>query len=376
MKRWLQWLYFILILIAIPGILMAGGMLPIEKKTLIEEKYSGWSGVIRIWLDEDESGLAGWLNQCAAKFEKQHNGVYIQVEPVSDFSGLEAEGVRPPELALFTPGTAVNYDLFAELPRMPVRDTLQMTNIAVPLATGGYAWAINRDLLDRIPEDCSSIDLSLPMDTANSSYSSALLALSTGVAPDAVEPVLPGVDLGLNGAASATEAPAPEMVSCQLPSDLTAATDAFSRFQNGEVAATVVGPEEIVRLENLSAQGRGPDWTLEVTGTLAFTDRILLGAALESGDDREALAVEFLQFLLGDDCQSMLGKYNRFSVTDAPTELTRTDPLTVIEASLRSSRLTVPPAFFDEWRTEAPAALRAVIAGQTDAETALEMLFG
>ena len=365
-----------LILIAIPGILVAGGMLPIEKKTLIEEKYSGWSGVIRVWLDEDESALSGWLNQCASEFEKQHNGVYIQVEPVNDFSGLEAEGVRPPELALFTPGKAVRYDLFAELPRMPVRDTLQMTNIAVPLAAGGYAWAINRSLLDRIPEDCASIDLSLPMDTAESSYSSALLALSSGVAPGAAEPALPGVDLGLSGTPAATAAPCPETVPCRLPPDLTATTDAFARFQNGEAAATVVGPEEIARLEKLSAQGRGPDWALDVTGARTFTDRILLGAALESKDEREALAVEFLQFLLRDECQGMLGKYDRFSVTDAPTDLTHTDPLTVIDASLRSDRLMVPPAFFDEWRTEAPAALRAVLAGQLDAEEALEMLFG
>ena len=376
MKRWLHWLYLLIILAAIPGILAAGNVLPFEKKTLIEEKYSGWNGVLRVWIPESEKGLVGWLNRCAAEFEKTHNGVYVQVQTVSDLSALNAEGVRPPEIVMFTPGQSIQYDLLAELPRMPVRAPLQMTNIAVPVALGGYAWAVNTDLLDAIPEDCASLDIALPMDDADSSYSAALLALSSGIVPETVERTLPGMDLGLTGEISATEAPAVETVPCRLPPDLTASSDAFTRFQNGEAAAAVVGPEEIARLKSLSAQGRGPDWQLETTGARTFTDRILLGAAVASGDEREALAIEFLQSLLRDDCQKMLGKYDRFSVTDAPTDLSNADPLAIVDAALRSDALLVPPAFFNEWRGETANALHSVIRGETDAVSALDALFG
>lgn len=376
MKRWLHWLYLAIILATIPGILAASRVLPLEKKTLIEEKYSGWNGVLRVWLPESEKEMVGWLNRCASEFEKRHNGVYVQVQTVPDLGGLDAEGVRPPEIVMFTPGQSIRYDLLAELPRMPVRFPLQMTNIAVPLALGGYAWAINTDLIDAIPADCASLEIALPTDTEDASYSAALLALSTGVAPESSERPLPGVDLGLTPERAATEAPTVEAVPCRLPSDLTASPDAFARFQNGEAAAAVVGPAEIARLESLSAQGRGPDWRLEVTGTRAFTDQILLGAAVASGDERESLAVEFLQSLLQDDCQKLLGKYNRFSVTDAPTDLPAADPLTAVDASLRSDALLVPPAFFGEWRGETASALQNVLRGETTAEAALDALFG
>lgn len=376
MKRRLQWLYSVIILLAIPAIFAVSDGIPFEKKALIEEKYAGWSGVLRVWLDQYEGEMAGWLNQCAAQFEKQHSGVYVQVSIVDSFSALEEDGVRPPELVLFAPGAFLSYQRLAELPPMNVRVPLRMTNLAVPLAAGGYAWAINADRIARIPEDGSSIEVTLPMDTARSSYSAALLALSSGVARDFAAPVLPGLDLGLSTKAEATPAPVIETVPLRLSEALTATTDAFLRFQNGEADAAVVGMEEIERLEKLRAQGRGPNWTIDAGAGTAFTDCILLGAALESGDERESLAVEFLEFLLRDDCQRALGAYHRFSVTDAPTDLPAGSALAGLDAALRSDRLRVPPAFFSEWRAEAPAALRSVIARKTSADAALEAILG
>lgn len=376
MNRKLQWLYSMIILLAIPAIFAVSDGIPFEKKALIEEKYAGWSGVLRVWLDQDEGEMAGWLNQCAAQFEKQHNGVYIQVTEVDSFSALEEDGVRPPELVVFAPGAFLAYARLAELPRMNVRVPLRMTNLAVPLAAGSYAWAVNADRISQIPEDGSSIEVTLPMDTARRSYSAALLALSSGVETTADSPVLPMLDLGLTLKAEATLAPTAETVPCRLSESLTATTDAFLRFQNGEADATVVCMEEIERLERLRAQGRGPNWTIDAGAGAVFTDCILLGAALQSGDERESLAVEFLEFLLRDECQRTLGSYHRFSVTDAPTDLPAGSALAALDTALRSDRLRVPPAFFSEWRAEAPSALRSVIARKTSADAALEAILG
>ena len=109
----------LLVLIAtIPAVIHIKGSLPPDTQPMIERKYGGWSGVLRLWVREDfpvgVDGAAAWLNRCAASFEKRHPGVYIQPEYV-DASALSAEGVLPPDMLLFSPG-GVDPSRLAALP--------------------------------------------------------------------------------------------------------------------------------------------------------------------------------------------------------------------------------------------------------------------
>ena len=85
MRRWGRWTCVLLLAAAIFGALWAGRHLPVDTRPLIEEKYAGWSGVLRAWVcSEWEPGgsLLRWLNACAADFEKRHEGEYVEFPPV------------------------------------------------------------------------------------------------------------------------------------------------------------------------------------------------------------------------------------------------------------------------------------------------------
>ena len=53
--------------------------LPGNARTYIERKYAGWNGVLHAWVYEGDgcgaSSLLGWLDNCAAAFEKAQPGV-------------------------------------------------------------------------------------------------------------------------------------------------------------------------------------------------------------------------------------------------------------------------------------------------------------
>ena len=206
----------IAILALIPAIFHAAGMLPRETSALIEEKYAGWSGVLRVWVCEGwaaNRGLAGWINRASAAFERAHEGVYVQVTPVDaeTLALLPDSGLNPPDLVLFPPG-ALNPETRLD-PETPIR----------PVALGGYLWAINASLLDRVPADLRGVRLALPTDTEQNCYSAALLALCSGSSPESGAPARGGLDLGLETAS--TPAPAEATPCCILPEELAGHTD-------------------------------------------------------------------------------------------------------------------------------------------------------
>ena len=53
MKRWRSAICFMTLLLLIPGLLWARKRLPPDTHTLIEKKYAGWSGVLRLWVCDD-----------------------------------------------------------------------------------------------------------------------------------------------------------------------------------------------------------------------------------------------------------------------------------------------------------------------------------
>lgn len=336
MRKWSRILCAVLLIAAIPAILHAARVLPFQTRPLIEEKYAGWSGVLRIWIYEGWTGgsdlFAGWINRCIASYEKSHNGVYIQPKYVSAdaLMQMQTSGVRPPDMILFPPGLLTDGSGLAAISPEGVREPLQScgAGVAVPVALGGYAWAYNRELLSA---DANWRDIlpAAPTDEPFRRWSSALDALSSrsSAGEDTREHYEdPGIDLGLPV--------------------LATTSDVTTQFNNGELPAVLVTQMEIARLQRLSDQGKGPDWVVAEGAT--FTDQLLMLGVTASGDERESLSMEFAAHLLTEECQQMLSDYGAFDVIDAPTGYASASPYQPIDAALHSEALSVPPAFSGE----------------------------
>ena len=168
-KKWRTALCMAVIALCLPAIAWTARRLPVQTRPLIEEKYAGWSGVLRIWVYEgwtDGDSFAGWLNRCAAMFEKRRSGVYIEARYVdaAALAALETSGVRPPDMILFPPGVLKDADGLAPIDDSAVRPALRGLGggYAIPVALGGYGWALNRARLDGLPADWSGCAIAAP----------------------------------------------------------------------------------------------------------------------------------------------------------------------------------------------------------------------
>lgn len=332
MKKFRTILCLALIALCIPAILRASHTLPADNAALVAEKYAGWSGVLRIWSYEGFTpgdSFTGWLNQCAALFEKSHPGVYVQTRPVSldVLRTMGQSGVRPPDMLIFPPGALDSSEGLAPLSDPNVREPLKSCGggRALPIALGGYAWALNTTLLPSLPAAWTPDQYALPADEPHRRWSAAahhLLQITASMEETEIE--LPGVDLGL-------EALAP-------------ATSPLDRFTSGALPALPVTQREIARLQRLSDQGRGPDWT--IAAGCPYTDQILyLAIPVSDSSDRQSLAEAFAHHLLTDACQSLLADRAAFSPTNAPAQWRANSPYLLIDAALRSPAVQIMPAF-------------------------------
>lgn len=320
MRKWRTIACLAVIAACLPGIWMASGQLPMGKHALIAEKYAGFSGVLRVWACESwaDDSLAGWLNRCAARFEKAHEGVYIEIRQVdaAALTNMDTSGVRSPDMIIFPPGLIDSPAGLNALDELPVRASLASCGggYAAPVALGGYAWAVN-------PEAEGE---GIPPDEPCRRFSAVAQYFGR---PDAsmeeALPEPPGIDLGL-----------PAFHTERAP---------VSEFMNGALGRLLVSQREVRRLMRLQEQGRGPDWTLQ-PGASAYTDQVLLMAVKGDGE-RAALSKEFIGLLLTADCQRELSKYGAFSVIDELTGYGANDPMLIIDLALHRADLTAPSAF-------------------------------
>ena len=330
-KKWRTALCLAVIVLCLPVIAWTARRLPVQTRPLIEKKYAGWSGVLRIWVYEGWTGgdfFAGWLNRCAAAFEKRHSGVYIEARYVDAavLTSLNESGIRPPDMILFPPGVLGSAEGLAPADDSAVRPALRglVGGYAVPVALGGYGWALNRARLDGLPADWSGCEIAVPADEPHRCWSEALrrlLEITASMEETPSEP--PGIDLGLPAAAPVS--------------------DAWTRFVSGELDAMPVTQREIARLQRLSDQGRGPDWT--IAAGAEFTDQVLYLSIVDAGGEQQPLCAEFLALLLSDECQALLSDYAAFGVTDAPCAFASGSPYLPLDAALRSENAEATPAF-------------------------------
>ena len=181
MKRLLHIIaLFLVIALCIAGVRISA-RLPTDNRTFIEKKYSGWSGVLRAWVAAEWScggSFISWLNRCAAAFEKEHSGVYVEFTAVTPQAMREmgSSALRAPELVFFSPGV--------------LQDSGALESWE-PVCMGGYIWVYNTALTGGAPD----IPICLP-DDAGRSFSLASIGLMSDD-PAAQELALP--DPGIDG---------------------------------------------------------------------------------------------------------------------------------------------------------------------------------
>lgn len=295
--------------LCLPCVFYAAGRVPRDTGPLIDKKYAGWSGVLRIWACEELplDGIPGWINRCAQSFEKAHPGVYIEVRTVPGDAVVlrEESGVRPPDMILFPPGLLRDGSGLAPLD-VSARSNLTDSACALPVAAGGYLWALNSD----------GASVELPPDEPFVRRSAAAEHIGS---PEAYmgETPLPGVDLGL---------------------------PAMNAFLSGEAGRFLATQKELAKLERLSAQGREPEWEAR-PGAGAYTDQLCLLGVAAQGGERQELSEAFAAHLLTEECQAMLSGVGACPVTDAAGQWAPGSAMAVLDAQLRREDLVTAKAF-------------------------------
>ena len=315
MKRFLHVICLLIAAALLPAALLISHGLPADTRPYVEQKYAGWNGVLRAWVCVDwecAGSFTRWLNACAARFEKNHDGVYIEFTPVQaeTLGHLVDSGIRPPEIVLFSPGTLRDLSALKaiDVPNALRNDLRNIRGNAYPVAIGGYIWVYNRELTDGTPGS----NIALLPDNAAHSFSAASVALLSDSRDEySFDDVLPDVGLDLGLPANATTEASDDPV--------TIDGDALERFIRGELPAVVASQAELARLIRLRDAGRGPDWDCAASGAASYTDQLLLlGVVAQSGDaaqEREELAESFAAGLLEYEAQAKLSDIGAFSVT-------------------------------------------------------------
>ena len=375
------------LLLLIPVLLFTRHILPIDTRPLVAEKYAGWSGVLNLWIYEGwpcgHGSFSPWLNQCITGFERAHPGVYVQPQFVDDgaITSMKDSGILPPDMFLFPPNLLASPEGLLPLAtpdnlRPALRDSGQWngTTYAVPVAMGGYLWALNKDLISALPDSWDDTDavLSVPPPEPWRRWDAALLALCSeryaptdpdSAAKSTASPageVELGLAVGEPPVPTASSEPNRNATLCRhLPEDFCYDEDAWRHFVNGESAAMPVTQREIRRLQALSDQGKGPQWQLG-SGDNSFTDQLLAMAIVKRTDntDRQTLCKDFIAWLLTDSCQSSLYRASAFAVTGVLSGYDSSDPLAILDNSLRNNSLSVPRIFDRQWVLDAEVIVR------------------
>ena len=338
MKRVLKIIAALLAVASAAAAMRVAADLPADNKAHIEQKYAGWSGVLQAcvcsrW--QAGGSFVRWLNRCAADFERQRDGVYIEFISCGEDEISGVGEIYSPDMYFFSPG------VFPEE---------QPCTWLSPVCMGGYAWAYNTSLTDE-----SSIHMKtqpdVQPDTAACSYSAATLALmgGTGEAAPAQDQ---SMDIGLPASANDE--------------------DALSRFIAGGIPCLAVSCADIAKLKRLSDAGRGPDWKTTASDGPAFTDQLLylmIPASLPD-DGRDAVLHDFAAFLLSEKCQGYLSDIGALPVCGGSIYPPHS-PYAAAEAQLSGREIITPPAFSEYSFADCGDIVRSFFSGGTAAEQAV-----
>ncbi len=346
------------LILSVTGIL---SKLPSPPEDILEAQYGEWSGVLRLWACED-CGLERWLNDASTRFERVHDGVYVQISYVSEDT-LKAFGYisdNPPDMILAYPGMLESADdLLATDISQGLRRELRgyADGTLTPVALGGYAWCVNERRLPNGKVDGANV--LLREDEKYSCASAAFLALLAGEPSEReAGDSRYGVDLGLPAPEGALENVeyTGEREEIAISAESARDENAYAKFTRGDADCIVVTENDIQKLERLSDSGRAPDWRIVATG-LAFTDRLKLVGIVASdkadASERQSMSEKFVEFLLSESRQAALSSAGAFRANDGSALYAGGGAMSRLEAFLTDSEIFVPDAFDTEYKSAA-----------------------
>lgn len=335
-------------------------LFPFPKDDVLKEKTSEFSGVLRLWISEENSpsgqGLLAWLTKESARFEKKHDGVYVQITPVSKetLASFSYAAKLPPDMVVFSPGTLSDAQGLVQTKKSSaLREEFQnyADDLCTPIAIGASFWAVRKG-------DSSSLSgKTLLFEKACAQ--AALYALKNDLSGQKSLGARYGVDLGLPIYEKEEKAKPSENGEITPGGGSNISDNACSSFIKGEGDALFLSQKELPSLINASA---APEFEIAMTGDI-YIDQIAFFAVTDTrvGEAREACE-KFLQHLLSEDAQKRLESARVFSVTGAQIYAGK-NHFQEVEMLLASSKILPAPAFsYDNENAE--FLLEAVIRGE------------
>lgn len=338
MRKILSIICALILALLVPAGFFLSRVLPVNTAGYISKKYDGWTGVLQAWIfcDWNPGGsFISWLNGCAAEFEKQHEGVYLEFMPVTReaMSSLGSNGIHPPQLVLFSTGIIPDPTRLADL-GFPdaLRKDLRRDARAIPVAMDGYAWAMNPDATGTLcdPENIPGV-----------------IGLLGANMDAPVQTPVPGMDLGLPAFAGTA---------------LNIAPDAMEIFLDGDARRICVDGAKLGRLLQLREEGRGPDWRMECGGGFVCADRLLFIGAVSDHEETLQLCRAFAEHLLCDESQDALRRIGAYSVTGRSIYPSQ-DVRSMVQAQIQSLPVAAGNPFSEHCPPNAAAIVRSTAAG-------------
>ena len=332
---------------------------PLPKDDVLKEKTEEFSGVLRLWISEENSpsqgGLASWLTRESERFEKEHDGVYVQITPVSKetLSAFSYKAEFPPEMIVFSPGTLSDMQglVRTENSSLLKEDFKNYASgYCTPIAMGACFWAVRESADGPLSGKTLLFD--------RSHLYPGLYALKSDLGYQKAPGMRYGVDLGLpiyNEEESEITEEAAEIIP---GGDSRIAENACASFINGEGNAVFLSHRELSSLINASA---APEFEIVMTGEI-YADLLSLFAITDTNTAKEKRMCEkFLDHLLSEDAQKRLESAKAFSVTEAQIYAGKTH-YQEIEMFLSAMKIHPAPAFAEE-ADNVESLLEAIIRG-------------
>lgn len=318
---------------------------PLPKDDILKEKTTEFSGVLRLWISEENSpasqGLSSWLTKESTRFEKKHDGVYVQITPVSreTLSSFSYAAELPPDMIVFSPGMLESAQglIQIEIPSVLREEFLgSASDFSVPIAMGASFWAVREGIDPPLTGKTLLFEKKLSH--------AALYALRQDLSEKQSPGMQYGVDLGLPLYEEEENIIMKDAGEIRPGTESRILENSYLSFIKGEGDAVFLSQKELLLLINASA---APEIEIAATGEI-YIDQLALFAVTDtkSGEGRR-ICEAFLHHLLSEDAQKRLEPTKAFSVTGVQLYAGKTH-FQEIEMLLSGAKIHPAPAFSEE----------------------------
>lgn len=320
------------VILALVAIALTGAY-PMPPSGISSEKYDGFSGVLTISIDEKISAqfptLQRWISEITNLFEKSNKGIYLSF----------TRNAQSPDIIIRAAGDsdARNYAPVGIYDLMPA---FHSSKTSVPIAAGGYLLGINGDIPDSLSD--------LPDETIGycDAFATIWVALCEQFSTEPTQKrTISTPDIGLIPTETPIPTAAPVVGTQILRKNLfTDSPDAlYEAFLDGNLLALPLTENQAAKIRRQQENGRYAG--IRFRNAALFTDRIAYASIPASSrgdaDERTAVAREFIGFLLSEESQSRLARYDIFpTAMVAPVYEGETGMQTIENALRRSDCVT------------------------------------